>query len=218
MKNTAGQIAEAVGGSKWLRGYVRGKLQSDPVFDAGLAEVRAIGGPVVDLGCGMGLFGLWLRAHGVESPYRGCDLSEWKIAAGQTASKYMGFEDFKLSSGDMNLFSLDGAAVVCAFDVLHYLSTEAQGRLVEKLAQAARDGAVVLVRTGVRGCGWRSAVTLAEEFWTRCSGWIRGGAVNFPDLNVLQQQFVDAGCEVECRPLWGRTPFSSHWVRVVARR
>ena len=218
MNNPVGQIAEAVGGSKWLRGYVRGKLQSDPVFNAGLEEVRASGGTVVDLGCGMGLFGLWLRAHGVGSAYRGCDLSGWKIDAGRRAAERLAFADFELTEGDMTLFPLDGSSVVCAFDVLHYLSPDAQRRLVVKLSQAARGGAVVLVRTGVRGCGWRSAVTLAEEWWTRCSGWIRGGAVNFPDLKVLRQQFVDAGCVVECRPLWGRTPFSSHWMRVAARR
>ncbi len=218
MKAPAEQIADAIGGGKWLHGYVRGKLQSDPVFDAGLEEVRASGGTVVDLGCGLGLFGLWLRTQGVTAPYRGCDLSEWKIEAGQLAAARMGFDDFKLTTGDMTLFPLDGASVVCAFDVLHYLSPDVQERLVKNLSQAARDGAVVLVRTGVRGCGWRSLVTLAEEWWTRLSGWIRGGAVNFPDLEKLRREFVEGGCEVACRPLWGRTPFSSHWLRVVARR
>lgn len=218
MSNPAEQIAQAIGGGRWLRGYVRGKLLSDPVFDEGLGEVRAIGGTVVDLGCGMGLFGLWLRAHGVGSAYRGCDLSGWKIGSGRRAAGRLGFADFDLDKGDMTLFPLEGASVVCAFDVLHYLSPDAQEGLVQKLAMAARDGAVVLVRTGVRGCGWRSAVTLVEEWWTRGSGWIRGGAVNFPDLEMLRREFVDAGCEVESRPLWGQTPFSSHWLRVVGRR
>lgn len=218
MKNPAVQIAEAVGGGRWLQGYVRGKLQSDPVFAAGLAEVGRNGGLVVDLGCGLGLFGMWLRAHGVTVPYRGCDLSGWKIESGLSAAKHLGWADLELTEGDMASFPLDGAGVVCAFDVLHYLPPDEQGRLIERLANAARNGAVVLVRTGVRGCGWRSAVTLAEEWWTRLSGWIRGGAVNFPDLAMLRRKFAEADCMVEVRPLWGRTPFSSHWLRVVARR
>jgi SAM-dependent methyltransferase len=218
MNNPAEHIAEAIGGGRWLRGYVRGKLQSDPVFAAGLAEVGRSGGRVVDLGCGLGLFGMWLRVHGVMVPYRGCDLSGWKIASGLTAAKQMGWRDWELTEGDMTSFPLDGAGVVCAFDVLHYLPPEGQKRLIERLAQAARNDAVVLVRTGVRGCGWRSAVTLAEEWWTRLSGWIRGGAVNFPDLAMLRRQLAEADCVVEVRPLWGRTPFSSHWLRVAARR
>jgi hypothetical protein len=130
----------------------------------------------------------------------------------------MGWRDWELTEGDMTSFPLDGAGVVCAFDVLHYLPPEGQKRLIERLAQAARNDAVVLVRTGVRGCGWRSAVTLAEEWWTRLSGWIRGGTVNFPDLAMLRRQLAEADCVVEVRPLWGRTPFSSHWLRVAARR
>ena len=51
MSAVAETIADAVGGSRWLRGYVRGKLGSDPVFEAGRVVVVRTGGPVVDLGC-----------------------------------------------------------------------------------------------------------------------------------------------------------------------
>ena len=216
MSGAADTIAAAVGGSGWLRGYVRGKLGSDPVFEAGRAVVERVGGPVVDLGCGLGLFGLWLRQHGRNFSYRGCDLGVWKIEAGRRAAERLGYEDFRLEVADMRDFGLEGAKVVCAFDVIHYLDAAGQTVLVERLVEAARRGGTVLIRTGVRGCGWRSAVTRLEEWWTRASGWIRGGAINFPQLEDLRSRFMAAGCHVEVRPLWGNTPFSSHWLEVTS--
>ena len=218
MSDAAREIAVAVGGSRWLQGYVRGKLSTDPVFEAARAALADCRGPIVDLGCGLGLLGFWLRWHGVSCPYRGCDLSSWKISAGREAAMRMGQRDWELEVADVTGFTLDGAAAVCVFDVIHYLDAESRARLLANLAAAARCGATILLRTGVRGCGWRSAVTMAEELWTRCCGWIRGGEVNFPVLSELRASFEVAGCRVaEARPLWGHTPFSSHWIRVVAR-
>ncbi len=217
MKEAAVRIADAIGGGRWLRGYVRGKLTTDPVFEAAREALAGSSGPVLDLGCGLGLNGLWLRQHGISAPYRGYDLAEWKIMSGRRGATRLGAEEFRLEVGDMTNIPLEGAAAVCAFDVLHYLGPEAQRDFVGRLACAARGGAMVLVRTGVRGAGWRSAVTLAEEWWTRASGWIRGGRVNFPSLAGLQSDFESAGCRVEARPLWGCTPFSSHWLEITAR-
>jgi SAM-dependent methyltransferase len=211
-------IAAAVGGGRWLRGYVRGKLGSDPVFEAGRAVVERVGGPVVDLGCGLGLFGLWLRQHGLRTPYRGCDLGVWKIEAGRRAAERLRCGDFRLEAAEMAGFPLEGAGVICAFDVIHYLDAAGQAVLVERLIEASRAGGTVLIRTGVRGCGWRSAVTRVEEWWTRASGWIRGGAINFPQLEDLRGRFATAGCRVEARPLWGNTPFSSHWLEVTVQK
>lgn len=214
MNEAADKIAEAVGDGRWLRGYVRGKLGSDPVFEAGRAVVEKLGGPVTDLGCGLGLFGLWLQARGCEVAYRGCDLAGWKVASGQRAASRLGAANFSLVAADMISFPLDGARVVCAFDVIHYLDDAGQSAMVHRLAAAVHGGSTVLVRTGVRGCGWRSAVTRMEEWWTRASGWIRGGQINFPRLEDLREWFTASGCRVEARPLWGGTLFSSHWLEV----
>lgn len=216
MTSAAAQIAAAFGPSRWLQGYVKGKLSSDPVFAAALEALAGDGGEIVDLGCGLGLTGLWLRRHGVVRPYVGCDLAAWKIEAGRRAARRLQARGWRLEVADMTEFPFHTPAAVCAFDVLHYLGPEKQRALVDRLAAAAGGGAVVMLRTGVRGCGWRSAVTLVEEWWTRASGWIRGGSVNFPRLEDLVRQFEGAGCAVAARPCWGRTPFSSHWLQVTA--
>ena len=213
----AQKIAGAFTQGRWLQGYVRGKLLADPIFDVALEAVRKHGGCVTDLGCGLGLFGLWLKAHGHAAAYRGCDLGGWKIDEGRAAALRLVSGDITLKEADMVEFPLGNASVICAFDVLHYLSEEQQKKLVRRLAQAARSGSLVLIRNGMRGCGWRSSITLLEEWWTRCSGWISGGRINFPRLESLLREFGLEGCSVEARPLWGRTPFSSYLLRVVSR-
>jgi SAM-dependent methyltransferase len=213
----ATKIASAFDGGRWLKGYIRGKLLADPVFDEGLSAILEKGGDVTDLGCGLGLLGLWLKSHGYGGKYRGCDLGGWKISAGNLAVERLGFADSELHEGDLADFSLGNSGTICAFDILHYLPEEVQEVLLRRLATAARSGSLVLIRNGVRGCGWRSSVTLAEEWWTRASGWIRGGTINFPELGRLRELFEEEGCCVEAKPLWGKTPFSSYWLKISAR-
>ena len=56
-------------------------------------------------------------------------------------------------------------------------------------------------------------VTLAQEFWTRWSGWIPSTApIEFPSIEEIVAPFEAAGCRCEVGPLWGRTPFNSHLV------
>lgn len=209
-------ISQACEGGRWLQGYVRGKLRYDPIFPAAQTIISRSPLPIMDLGCGLGLLGLWLRIHGITSAYYGCDLSDWKIAVGNKAAERLGFGNFKIEESNMCLYPLATPSIVCALDVIHYLPPDVQASLIKKMALAAQDGSVVLLRTGVRGCGWRSGATLLEEWWTRWSGWIRGGHLNFPSLPALIRAFEAEGCRVKHQPLWGKTPFSSYWLEITA--
>lgn len=214
---SAARIAGVFQG-RWLKGYVQGKLSTDPLFNQALQEVQQYQGGIIDLGCGLALFALWLREHGMMLSYRGCDLVAWKIKAAEAAMQKLGHTNIVLEIAEMTEFSLEDAAVVCVFDVLHYLSADVQHQLVTRLAMAARGGAIVLIRTGVKGCGWRSFLTLIQEFWIKITGWIQGGSVTLPDLKNLIELFQSQGCLVESRPLWGKTPFSNYWLKVSWRR
>jgi SAM-dependent methyltransferase len=216
MNDVANEISRQIGGSRWLQGYVRGKLRTDPVFRKAQETISQRPGKLVDLGCGLGLLGFWLQAQGIENPYEGCDLGSWKIEAGEAAARRMNLENFALKLGNMTIFPIDGAVTICLFDVLHYLPAAEQERFLERLSQAARGGALLLIRTGVKGCGWRSLVTVLEELWTRASGWIGGGEINFPRLEYVEDFFSQRGCRVSAQPLWGKTPFSSHWLEIRA--
>ena len=207
-------VAKSYGRSRWLRGYVRGKLAWDPVFPLARREIVLRQQPVVDIGCGIGLLGISMRAAGIPLRYRGTDIVPWKINKAKDSVRYYGFEDLGFDVTDALSTQIPPGATVCMFDVLHYLDPASQRAMLGRLADAAESGSLVLLRTGLRGTGWRYSVTMLEELWTRATGWIRGGAINFPAGEDIQQFFTERRLVSTISPLWGRTPFASHLVRI----
>uniref|UniRef100_UPI002FD96B15 methyltransferase domain-containing protein n=1 Tax=Stenotrophomonas cyclobalanopsidis TaxID=2771362 RepID=UPI002FD96B15 len=65
--------------------YTRGKLGSDPLYDGVLQHLPDDGLPLLDLGCGLGLFAHVLRQRGRGQPYLGVDVDAGKIARAQRA-------------------------------------------------------------------------------------------------------------------------------------
>ena len=210
-------ISRAYGSSRWLRGYVSGKIQWDPVYPLARHEIINRYQPVIDIGCGIGLLGISMRAAGISLRYRGTDISAWQVNLGKEAVRYYGFENAGFEVCDALSTPITPGATVCMIDVLHYLDAEDQQRMLHRLAEAADEGSLVLIRTGLRGTGWRYAATLIEEWWTRATGWIRGGQINFPTREEILSVFEDRGLHAEISPLWGRTPFASYLVKVHPR-
>jgi hypothetical protein len=210
-------IAKAYGQSHWLRGYVRGKLGWDPVFPLARRDIVLRQKPVIDIGCGIGLLGISMRAAGIPLRYRGTDIVPWKINKAKEAVRYYGFEDVGFDVIDALGTQIPPGATVCMFDVLHYLDPAQQESMFGRLADAADAGSLILLRTGMRGSGWRFFLTWLVELWTRLSGWIRGGAMNFPAKEEIVAFFASRGLEAEISPLWGQTPFASYLVRIKPR-
>lgn len=210
-------ISRAYGSSRWLRGYVSGKIKWDPVYPLARREIIHRDQPVIDIGCGIGLLGISMRAAGISLRYRGTDISAWKVNAGKEAVRYYGFENAGFEVCGALSTTITPGATVCMFDVLHYLDAAEQQRMLEQLADAAEAGSLVLLRTALRGTGWRYAATLIEEWWTRATGWIRGGQINFPSQEEILGVFEDRGLFAEISPLWGKTPFASYLVKIHPR-
>lgn len=210
-------IAKAYGRSRWLRGYVRGKLAWDPIFPLARREIVLRQQPVVDIGCGIGLLGISMRAAGIPLRFRGTDIAPWKVNKAKDAVRYYGFEDIGFDVADALATQIPPGATVCMVDVLHYLDPASQSAMLGRLADAAHAGSLIVIRTGLRGAGLRYMLTLLEEFWTRITGWIRGGAINFPARSDLEGFFAERHLIASITPLWGRTPFASHLVRIEPR-
>ncbi|NBR48784.1 class I SAM-dependent methyltransferase [bacterium] len=206
------QLAQAYTRSKWLQGYIAGKLAWDPVFKTAWKIIINRGKPVLDIGCGLGLLGISMRAAGIPFPYRGADPSIWKINKALETMRYYGFEEVAFEVNDALNTPIPPGATVFLVDVLHYLKPAEQRKMLERLADAADAGSLVLIRTAFKGVGLRYALTLLQEFWTRISGWIRGGAINFPVRRELLGYFKNRGLKVMVTPLWGNTPFASELI------
>ncbi len=146
--------------------FARGKLSRDPLF-AALLRSRAIPDQparVLDLGCGQGLLAAWLAvAQGPRAVvgYRGIDRSAADLARARAAlSPPCTFEQHDLAQlADTDLGRCD---VVALLDVLHYLSPDAQHRLLAQVHGALLDDGVLVLRVGdgaSRGAShWSNAV------------------------------------------------------------
>lgn len=206
------QVARSYGASRWVRGYVSGKLALDPVFQVARRMIARRNRPVIDLGCGLGILGICLRTSGITLKYKGTDPEPWKINSAKQAMRYFGFEEVGYEVMDAFQTDIPAGATVCLFDVLHYLDDTAQAQMIARLADAARSGSLILIRTALRGSGWRYWMTLLEEKWTRLSGWIRGGEINFPSREGIIDSFTRHSLNPQIIPLWGKTPFASHLI------
>lgn len=209
------RIADYYDGA-FQRGYVRGKLASDPVYAAAAEAIAGNALPLIDIGCGIGLLGLYLHTRGALPRYVGLDHDERKIQAGQAAARRAGLDQA------MQLLVADASALpelrghIALLDMLHYLPRDAQVTLLNACLHRIAPGGVLVIRNVLRDDSWRFQATRAEEVWLRVSGRIRGGAKHYPSAQELRAPLEAAGLVVTLAPLFGRTPFNSYLL--LARR
>ena len=198
---------------RWLRGYVRSKLSSDPVYAAAAAQVVRHPLPVLDIGCGIGLFAHYLRLMGCDMGYHGIDLDEQKISIARHAAD--GYPDIHFEKASCEtLPTWQGHVVI--LDTLHYLTAALQQKLLRDAATRIAPCGALIIRSVLRDASWRFGITRFEELFMHSVGWMPYGAQHYPDMEELRTPLEEAGLTVQIDPLWGRTPFNSYLV--VARR
>lgn len=197
----------------WHRDYARAKLRIDPVYAAAAAALGGSGTPLLDIGCGLGLLGCYLRERGFRGDYLGLDFDSGKINAARTAMPP--YERFAFEEGAaQSLPPFSGH--VALIDVLHYLGRDEQQALLREAAARVACGGNLIMRSVLRDRGWRFRATVAEEFLLHATRWMRSPARHYPSREEIEEPLRAAGLETDVRPLWGNTPFNSFVV--VARR
>jgi SAM-dependent methyltransferase len=196
-------------------GFAKGKIQGDPAYQAVLeVQSRRPSGTVIDVGCGEG----YLLALLVERFYRfeglGIDHDERRLSQARLALGDV--QTIRLESLDVRAADLPPADLVVVLDVLHYLPAEDQDTVLRALSDALRPGGTLLIRDGVAGLGWRSAVSRWSERLMVAIGRHQGDGVFFRPADDTRRALVAAGLEVEVRPCWAGTPFAN--VMFEARR
>ncbi len=196
------------------RRYVPGKLKWDPLFGAIGPILAGSTRPLLDIGCGLGLLGQYLREIGVRAPYLGIDPDAAKIEAARAAAM-TGSLDIDFGSGDtasLPQFSGDVALI----DVLHYLGADQQRQAIVDAAACVAPGGLLVIRSVLRDKSWRFRVTVAEERFAAALGWMRFATGHFPRREDIEAPLAALGFDVRVEPLWGGTPFNSYLI--LARR
>src|SRR5277367_6843082 len=148
--------------------FARGKLRADPVYRAILELGLLLGrASVLDLGCGQGLLGAWLRA--AQRCYQGGSWPRAWPPAPQTLStrgielmardverahRALGSAS-NVSQADIRSAAFGAVDAVVIFDVLHYLTPEAQLEVLRRVRAALPTRGLLLLRVGDAGGGLR---------------------------------------------------------------
>lgn len=194
---------------RWLRGYVRGKLRRDRIYATAYELLGASTEPILDVGCGVGLLGFYLRERACRQPVLGLDVDARKIRSGAqiAASHYRGVE---LRFHDVQAAIPNFSGNVALFDVLHYLPEVEQHRLLSRLAGCVAPGGLLVIRDCPRERRPRYWITWLAEKFAQAISWNLNGALHFPSRRSIHEVFGAVEFERESHPLWGATPFNNH--------
>ena len=193
-----------------LRSYARLKLGCDPVY-AEVADLLIRADlPVLDIGCGIGLLGHYLRELGFARRYYGIDCDAAKTARARLSARdHAGALTFETRDAVV-LPPFAGSVVI--LDVLHYLERERQRSLLHAAAQCVAERGVLVLRTALQEPRWRYRATQWEERLLYGCGWMQMPARHFPLRAEIESTFDELGLRTSITPLWGRTPFASFLV------
>jgi SAM-dependent methyltransferase len=194
----AGQIAARYP-TRFLRIYVRLKVRIDPVYAAVFDRVRGSDEALLDVGCGIGILALYLRARGFRAPIRGIDHDERKVAIARSVMPDATFE-----VGDART-AIDGCGTAVLLDLLHYFRADEQSGILDA---AAKMATTVIIRDAIRDGSWRYFFTYAQEMFSRGVRWLRAERLHFPARDDVTGPF--GSFDVEVVPLYGRTPFNNY--------
>ena len=194
--------------SRFLRGYVANKLRSDPAYPAVYELMRRSAEAILDLGCGVGLLGFYLRERGLDNPIIGLDSDARKIRiAQQIASAYQKL-DFREQDLRNRLSAFSGN--VALLDVLHYFAPPEQEKLLESLRERVVPGGILVVRDCPRDPTLRYWNTYLAEKFTQMIFWNVATPIHFPSREKIDAAFPPDEFNRDVRPLWGKTPFNNH--------
>lgn len=203
-------------GNWWDYWYTRIKLGSDPLYPGVIAALRNSRAPVLDLGCGLGLFAHALRAAGLTQPYRGLDIDAAKIGRGRTILQRTGLAGVHLEVHDLSMGWPAHSGSVTILDVLQYLDGPTQHALLNDAAGMLGDDGVLVIRSTLAEDSPRGRTSLRADAWAHRIGWMQARPVHYPTAQGLRQTLEAAGLQVTLQPLYGNTPFNN-WL-LVARR
>ncbi|HEX8280551.1 MAG TPA: class I SAM-dependent methyltransferase, partial [Chthoniobacterales bacterium] len=114
---------------RWLHHYVGSKLRTDYVFRAADQLLGPSSLPLLDVGCGVGLLPLYLRARGRTQEIVALDIDERKVRRARQAAAD-GYDSIDFIEHDARKALPDFLGNVALLDVLHYLPRERQTALL----------------------------------------------------------------------------------------
>ncbi len=197
---------------RWDYHYTRAKLRSDPVYGAVTEALQGSSLPVLDMGCGIGLLGHYLKACGHSVPVTGFDYDERKIRSARHMAAAAGHTDMSFSAGDARTNMPDFSGHVVILDILQFFTSEQQTSLLAAAAARVALGGRLIIRSTLRDDSWRFQVTVLGDHLAKLTRWMKASPTSYPDAEQIRRPLEQAGLSVSLRPLWGGTPFNNYLI------
>jgi SAM-dependent methyltransferase len=195
-----------------IRGYVRWKLRLDPVHNAIFAAGRESPlGQVMDLGCGLGQFGLALLELGLADGLVGYDWDEPLIYQARRAALGM---PAQFEVADLRHAVLPEMDCTLLIDLLYQVPPDDQEDLLRRAARMTRDRLFVRALDPERG--WRSVIGRNAERLSRLAQLYRPAEIAPTPVARFKAWLEAEGFVCDIRPCWGMLPFPN--VLLTARR
>jgi SAM-dependent methyltransferase len=193
--------------------FARGKLAGDPVFSAILARGLLEGCPrILDLGCGQGLLAAWLLAaralHAGAAPgtwpgewpapplltrYTGVEINPREAARARAAGACVALAQFTIIEADVRHADYVESDAIVILDVLHYLDSASQERVLAKARAALAPGGRLLLRVGDAAGGNGFTVSQIVDTVVALARRRRLMRLNYHPLRVWLEVLVHAG-------------------------
>lgn len=193
------------------RCYVRSKLSTDPLYPAAADALTGETFPLLDIGCGLGLFALYLRSRGMSFPITGLDFDERKIASAREALEKSGATGVAFSQADARAALPAHEGNVAILDILQFFLPDEQESLLRRAASCLPPGGKLVIRSGLRDQSARYSITHAADLFSRAAFWMKSAPVHYPTEKFFRGTLSRFG-GVSIRPLWGNTPFNNYLV------
>jgi cyclopropane fatty-acyl-phospholipid synthase-like methyltransferase len=104
-------------------------------------------GPVLDIGCGFGLFSLYYASTGPRRLLRGLDVNPRRVALARRAAARLGLDNVAYETGDARDFKGDGeVSAAYMLDIVHHVPPASVPPLLRALRRTLTPGGRLLVK------------------------------------------------------------------------
>ncbi len=196
---------------RWDRHYAASKLRTDPLYAALAHDLRDSQLPLLDIGCGLGLAALYLRAQNFTFPIHGLDYDARKIRSARAVADAAAIPALTFSQHDARSGLPAHQGNVCILDILQFFDAPDQETLLRLALTRVAPGGLLLIRSGIRDDSWRFKITVAGDLLAKASRWMKAAPTHYPTVADFKRILSPSG-DLQIHPLWGRTPFNNYWI------
>ena len=196
---------------QWDTHYVAAKLRTDPLYSALENEIRESDLPLLDIGCGLGLLALFLRAKGIVVPIHGVDYDVRKVNTANQAANKASTQGLTFSHHDARTGLPEHQGNVSILDILQFFTPAEQETLLSLAASRVAPGGKLVIRSGLHDDSVRFKITVLGDLLAKVTFWMKAGPTHYPTSDDFQRILKPFG-QVKISPLWGGTPFNNHLI------